>query len=173
MLWPTRGSAAGQGARPTFKAKAYSMASRHESRERALQMLFLWDQSREAPDQVLAGYWGGLWTEELPPARGPVADDFANELLCGAVRRAPEADGLIAAHAEHWRLERMSAVDRNILRLAVFELLEGQTPPPVVIDEALEIAHRFSGDEAAHFINGVLDAIRKDIEARRLTSQTT
>jgi N utilization substance protein B len=64
-------------------------------------------------------------------------------------------------------------VDRSILRLAVYELLETQTPPPVIIDEALEIARRFSGDEAVHFINGVLDAIRKDLEARRLTPHPT
>ena len=135
------------------------MASRHESRERALQMLFLWDQTRETPEKVIEGYWGGLASEVLP-ARA-VVDEFANQLLCGAVRRAPEADLLIQAHAEHWRLERMPAVDRNVLRLAVFELLEAQTPAPVVIDEALEIARRFSGDESVQFINGVLDAIRK------------
>ena len=140
------------------------MASRHESRERALQMLFLWDQSRETPENVIAGYWGGLLSEELP-ARA-VADEFANQLLCGAVGRAAEADRLIVAHAEHWRLERMSAVDRNILRLAVFELLEGQTPAPVVIDEALEIARRFSGDESVQFINGVLDAVWKSLQQK-------
>jgi N utilization substance protein B len=139
------------------------MASRHESRERALQMLFLWDQSRDTPEQVMARFWGGLWTEEAPAARGPAPDDFANQLLHGAVRRVEQADRLIAAHAEHWRPERMSLVDRNILRLAVYELLEGQTPHPVVIDEALEIARRFSGEEAVQFINGVLDAIRKGL----------
>ena len=142
------------------------MASRHQSRERALQMLFLWDQTRQSPETVIAGYWGGLSTEELP-AR-PVADEFANQLLCGAVSRAEEADALIRTHAEHWRLERMSAVDRNILRLAVFELLEEQTPAAVVIDEALEIARRFSGDESVQFINGVLDAVRKAIESQRV-----
>ena len=141
------------------------MASRHQSRERALQMLFLWDQSRQAPESVIAGYWGGLSSEEAP-ARAAVTDEFANQLLCGAVSRAEEADVLIRSHAEHWRLERMSAVDRNILRLAVFELLEGQTPVPVVIDEALEIARRFSGDESVQFINGILDAVRKGIESR-------
>ena len=135
------------------------MASRHESRERALQMLFLWDQTGETPDKVIDGYWGGLASEVLP-ARA-VVDEFANQLLCGTVSRAPEADQLIRAHAEHWRLERMPAVDRNILRLAVFELLEGQTPAPVVIDEALEIARRFSGEESVQFINGVLDAVHK------------
>jgi N utilization substance protein B len=136
------------------------MASRHESRERALQMLFLWDQTREPTDKVIAGYWEGLMSEEVSPRRAAV-DEFANQLLRGAVSRVAEADPLITAHAEHWRLERMSAVDRNILRLGVFELLEGQTPAPVVIDEALEIGRRFSGEESVQFINGVLDAVRK------------
>ena len=143
------------------------MASRHESRERALQMLFLWDQRRDTPEQVIAGYWDGLWSEDLPPEERPprrIIDEFANELLAGAIRRVEEADRLIVAHAEHWRLERMAAVDRNVLRLAVYELLEGQTPAPVVIDEALEIARRFSADESVQFINGVLDAVRKALE---------
>ncbi len=143
------------------------MASRHESRERALQMLFLWDQTRQPPDEVIAGYWGDLLSGEAPgeelPAR-PMADEFSNHLLRGAVDRVSEADALITAHAEHWRLERMSAVDRNILRLAVYELLEKKTPPPVVIDEALEIARRFSGEESVQFINGVLDAVRKALD---------
>jgi N utilization substance protein B len=144
------------------------MASRHESRERALQMLFLWDQTRGTPDQVIQGYWDGLCSEELPAEERParrVIDGFANELLRGAISRVEEADGLIAAHAEHWRPERMAAVDRNVLRLAVYELLEGQTPAPIVIDEALEIARRFSNEEAVQFINGVLDAVRKELEA--------
>jgi N utilization substance protein B len=140
------------------------MASRHESRERALQMLFLWDQTGQSPEKVIAGYWGGLLSEDMPgeakPARRAV-DEFANELFVGAARRAAESDKLIQAHAEHWRLERMPAVDRNILRLAVFELLEQRTPAPVVIDEALEVARRFSGAESVQFINGVLDAIHK------------
>ena len=139
------------------------MASRHESRERALQMLFVWDQTRRHPEKVIEEYWGDLLIDEPTPPRPVASDDFANELLHGAVRRAPEADKLIREHAEHWRLERMPAVDRNILRLAVFELLEGGTPAPVVIDEALEIARRFSGDESVQFINGVLDAVRKSL----------
>ena len=136
------------------------MRSRHESREAALQMLFLWDQTREPTDKVIAGYWEGLMSEEVSPRRAAV-DEIANQILRGAVSRVAEADPLITAHAEHWRLERMSAVDRNILRLGVFELLEGQTPAPVVIDEALEIGRRFSGEESVQFINGVLDAVRK------------
>src|SRR5262250_1663001 len=121
------------------------MASRHESRERAVQMLFLWDQSHESPEQVAARYWGGLASEEMPSEeaapRKPV-DEFANHLLFGTVNRSTDADELIRAHAENWRLERMSGVDRNILRLAIFELLERKTPAPVIIDEALEVARR-------------------------------
>ncbi len=143
------------------------MASRHESRESALQMLFQWDQTHEPPEKVMAGYWSGLMSAEFPRQRA-VADEFANELLCGTIRRIAEADPLIAAHAEHWRLERMSAVDRNILRLAVYELLEKQTPPAVVINEALEIARRFSGEESVHFINGVLDAVRRSLEEKQV-----
>ncbi len=123
-------------------------------------MLFQWDQTGETPEKILAGYWGGLLAEEDSPGR-PAPDEFANQLLRGAVSRAAEADQLIRARAEHWRLERMSAVDRNILRLAVFELLDAQIPAPVVIDEALEIARRFSGEESVQFINGVLDAVYK------------
>ncbi len=124
-------------------------------------MLFIWDQTRRNPEEVIEEYWGSLVVDET--ARQVTADEFANELLQGAVRRAPEADKLIREHAEHWRMERMPAVDRNILRLAVFELLEGEIPAPVVIDEALEIARRFSGEESVQFINGVLDAVRKSL----------
>src|SRR5262249_1314680 len=138
-----------------------SMASRHESRERALQMLFIWDQTRRTPEKVIEDYWGGLLIDETP--RPMAADEFANQLLQGAVGRAPEADRLIRGHPEHRRRERMPAVDRNILRLAVFELLEGEIPAPVVIDEALEVARRFAGEESVQFINGVLDAVRKSL----------
>ncbi len=133
-------------------------------------MLFIWDQTRRNPEKVIEEYWGSLVIDETP--RHVAADEFANQLLQGAVRRAPEADKLIREHAEHWRMERMPAVDRNILRLAVFELLEGQIPAPVVIDEALEIARRFSGEESVQFINGVLDAVRKSlVGANPLTSR--
>jgi len=142
------------------------MAARRESRERALQMLFLWDQTRQSPENVMAGYWNGLLDADLPSDERPApkpSDPFANDLLCGAVSRVAESDRLIVAHAQNWRLERMSAVDRNILRLAVYELLDNQAPVPVIIDEALEIARRFSGEESVPFINGVLDAVRKEL----------
>ena len=78
-----------------------------------------------------------------------------------------EIDALISEHAERWRLERMSTVDRNILRLAIYELLDGETPKKVIINEALEVAKKFSTPEAVHFINGILDAVRQRIEATK------
>ena len=74
-----------------------------------------------------------------------------------------QIDERITRHAEHWRIERMPAVDRNILRLAVYEMLSTPTPPAVVIDEALELARQFAGEESVHFVNGVLDAVRREL----------
>ena len=88
-----------------------------------------------------------------------------HSLVAGAVERVEAIDERITRHAEHWRLGRMPAVDRNILRLAVFEMLHAGTPAPVVIDEALELARRFSSEESVQFINGVLDAIRRETAA--------
>ncbi len=85
------------------------------------------------------------------------------ELIRGTVDKTAEIDQRLIAHSENWRLERMPAVDRNVLRLAIFELLNGKTPAPVVIDEALELTRKFAGDESVPFVNGVLDAVRKDL----------
>ncbi len=90
-------------------------------------------------------------------------DAFMETLATGAAANLPELDSKIAEHAEHWRLERMPRVDRCILRMAVFEMRDIGTPPPVVIDEALELARRYTGQEAIPFLNGVLDAIRKSL----------
>src|SRR5579862_7587522 len=90
-------------------------------------------------------------------------DSFVESLVRGAVDRQGEIDDMIRRHLQHWRLERMATVDRNILRLATYELLATATPPAVVIDEALELARRFSNDEAVQFVNGVLDAANKEI----------
>ncbi|MBI1355536.1 MAG: transcription antitermination factor NusB [Acidobacteria bacterium] len=138
------------------------MASRHRSRERALQMIFQWEASGDEPEQVVASYWNGLATEIGQPA--PAEDQFANSLLHGVARRAKSLDDLIRKHASNWKLERMAAVDRNILRLAVFEMQQGDTAPVVAINEALELGRRFSGEKSARFLNGVLDAIRKTLE---------
>jgi N utilization substance protein B len=138
------------------------MASRHRSREQALQMLYQWDVTKADPEQVIEAYWGGLSADE--GTRSKVVDAFANRLVEGVARRIEQIDDLIKTHAANWRLERMSAVDRSILRMAVYEMLENTDLAPVVINEAIEIGRRFSARESAGFLNGVLDAIRKSLE---------
>ena len=92
------------------------------------------------------------------------AREFATRLALGALSRVPELDERIRSRAEHWRIERMAVVDRNVLRLAVYEFLHEPTPRTVAINEALEIARRFSTYEATQFINGILDAIKRDLD---------
>jgi len=137
------------------------MASRSRSRQRALQILFLWDTRRQPVDDAIDAYYDTLYSEEHPER-----DPFVADLVQGTVNHMAEVDAHITKHAEHWRMERMPAVDRNILRLAVFEMLYGGTPAPVTIDEALELARKFSNEESVQFVNGVLDAIRREIPAR-------
>lgn len=136
------------------------MALRRKARECALQMLFQWEMNRAAPRDVRASYWKGVRSE-------PRTRQFADSLFEGAVARAGEIAALISAHSEHWRLERLPAVDRNILLLATYEIRWGGTPPRVAINEALELAKKFSTEDSAAFINGVLDAIAK----KTVTSQ--
>ncbi len=136
------------------------MPSRRRSRERALQILFSWDARHQPVDEAIDAYFQTLYSEEQPER-----DGFAAELVRGAVRNASAIDIRIAKHAEHWRMERMPAVDRNILRLAVFEMTSEKTPAAVVIDEAIELARKFSSEESAQFVNGVLDAIHREASA--------
>ena len=96
----------------------------------------------------------------------PAWDEFMEILTRGTVEKLEELDALLDRHSQNWRVARMSVVDRNILRLAAFEMLHAQTPPPVVIDEALELARRFSSDESVGFVNGVLDALRRQLPAK-------
>jgi len=125
-----------------------------------LQMLFQADLGGQPPDDVRSTFWKG---------RGDVAAEvkgFAEDIFRVARDRAPEIDKFIESHAENWRMDRMAAVDRNLMRAAVAELLGfPQTPRAVVINEAIEIARKFSSPESAQFINGVLDSIGKEIEA--------
>jgi transcription antitermination protein NusB len=137
------------------------MPARHRSRQRALQVLFSWDQRRQKIDDAISAFYDTLSSEEDDPLRSP-PDEFMETLVRGASEKASTIDRRIAEKSENWRLERMPAVDRNILRLAVFEMSELNTPAPVVIDEALELARQFSGDESISFINGVLDAVHKE-----------
>lgn len=135
--------------------------ARHRARQQALQILFQWDVRRTALDEILRGFYESLLVSEESPT--PVRDAFAETLVRGVIAEIALIDGSITRHAEHWKLPRMPAVDRNLLRLAVYELLRTDTPAAVVIDESLELARRFSGEESVHFINGVLDAVRKEV----------
>ena len=134
------------------------MGGRRQGREHALQMLFQWDLSKGSFNDVRGTFWT-LNQESEADTRA-----FADRLAAGTVRHIAQIDVLLARHAEHWRLPRMATVDRNVLRLATFELLyETQTPRVVAINEALEIARRFSTSEAIQFVNGILDSIHKEV----------
>ena len=138
------------------------MPSRRRSRERALQVLFIWDVRRGEILRAVDDFYETLHSEEEEPARLE-GDQFMEDLVRGAASRAEEIDKLIVDHSANWRLDRMPSVDRNVLRIATFEMLERKLPPPVIIDEAIELVRRFSGDESVSFVNGVLDAIRRTI----------
>jgi transcription antitermination protein NusB len=143
--------------------------SRHRARERALQILFQWDMRQIPVEECIQLFNESLYSESENPV--PLRDDaFVESLVRGTVARQADIDGMIRKHLQHWRLERMATVDRNILRLATYELLSTPTPPAVIIDEALELARRFSNDEAVQFVNGVLDAANKEIAAGNRTA---
>ena len=134
------------------------MGTRRKSRELVLQMLFQADMGRQTPDQVRHTFWSGHHSLE------PDVREFAEDLFRVASDRSEQIDQLIATHAEHWRMERMAAVDRNLLRADVAELLGfPDTPRAVVINEALEIARKFSTPESVQFINGVLDSVGREL----------
>src|SRR5260370_26444245 len=136
------------------------MGSRRKARECALQMLFAADVSLTPPDELVKTYWMELGETEIEES----AREFATRLALGTLAHADDLDERIRLRAEHWRISRMAIVDRNILRLAVYEFLHEPTPRTVAINEALEIARRFSTYEATQFINGILDAIKRDLD---------
>jgi N utilization substance protein B len=136
------------------------MGSRRKARECALQMLFAADVSQTPPDELVKTYWAELGEADIEDA----AREFATRLAIGTLVHTLELDERIRLRAEHWRIARMAIVDRNILRLAVYEFLFEPTPRTVAINEALEIARRFSTYEATQFINGILDAIKRDLD---------
>ena len=137
------------------------MGTRRKSRELALQMLFQSDMGKQNAEHVRKTFWAehGSASAEV---RG-----FADDLFRLAMDRSEEINKLIEGHTEHWRMERMAAVDRNLLRAAVAEFLGfPETPRAVVINEALEIARKFSTPESVHFVNGVLDSVGKELESK-------
>jgi len=139
------------------------MGSRRKARECALQMLFAADVAEMPPDDVVRSYWAELGESELDET----ARAFATRLATGTLSNLEQLDERIRSRAEHWRISRMAVVDRNILRLAVYEFLYEPTPRTVAINEALEIARRFSSYEATQFINGILDAIKRDLDEQQ------
>ncbi|HMF77131.1 MAG TPA: transcription antitermination factor NusB [Bryobacteraceae bacterium] len=149
------------------------MAARHRSRKRALQVLFEWDMRGGEPvDRAIAHYYDTLHSEETESEAQLKPDKFMEELVRGTVADAKVIDQKIEAKAQHWRLARMAVVDRNILRLAIYEMEQRVLPAPVIIDEALELARQFSGDESLSFINGVLDAIYRQTQGAAGTGAT-
>lgn len=145
----------------SFDKAEKSSGTRHKAREAALQMLFANDLVKSPSDVLTEHYWNELGETDIDDK----TREFANDLVCGTIKNIDAIDDRIRTRAEHWRIERMAIVDRNVLRLAVFEFLFHDTPGTVAINEALELARKFSTYEATQFINGILDAIKQDIEA--------
>lgn len=135
---------------------------RRRAREAALQMLYQTEIGRTSAHETIVTYW------PAHDSAGDVPDalrQFADTLVRGTMERLPEIDAMIAAHAQNWRIERMVVIDRIVLRLCVYELLaELDTPPRVVINEGIELARTYSGEEAVAFVNGVLDSVRKELK---------
>ena len=135
--------------------------TRRKARELAMQMLFQGDLGKQTPEQVAKTFWVAREESDVE-VRG-----FAEDLYRVATLRAEEIDELISKHLVKWRIERMPGVDRNVLRLACAEMLGFKgTPFPIVINEALEIARRYSAPESVSFLNGVLDAMAKELVQR-------
>lgn len=134
---------------------------RTQGREAALQILYFWEVGHAQPLSAIEAYFA-----EHQPDAGEDVVGFASRLVLGTIAEVSELDAAIEQHARHWRVERLAVVDRLILRLAVWELRHGaDTPAAVIINEALELARRFSSDESVRFVNGVLDAIHRGTSA--------
>jgi transcription antitermination protein NusB len=151
------------------------MAARHRSRQRALQVLYQWDMTKRPVDEAISSFYETLQADHLAadhmkddrvedpdPETESGRDEFMEELARGASEMASAIDHRIAEKSAHWKLDRMPVVDRNILRLGIYEMSRQDTPAAVVIDEALELARQFSSEESVAFINGVLDAVHKE-----------
>jgi transcription antitermination protein NusB len=139
------------------------MGTRRKSRELAMQMLFQGDLGKQSPEQVTKLFW---------PSRETVDDEtrgFAEDIYRVATTRQDEIDKLIESHAQNWRIERMAVVDRNLMRAAVAEMLGyPNTPAAIIINESLEVGRRYAAPESIQFLNGVLDAIARDLLKQRL-----
>jgi N utilization substance protein B len=132
---------------------------RSKSREFAMQMLFQWDMSQQDPAKLEGKFWKSAKAADKTRA-------FANKLFEGAAEDVAGLDAIIAKHCENWRFERLAAIDRAILRLAIYELSSTDTPPKVILNEAVELAKKFSSEEAGAFVNGVLDSVHKSLQLK-------
>jgi N utilization substance protein B len=139
---------------------------RRKAREFAVQMLYALDLNPEPAKDFLEVFW------ELNQAK-PEIVEYATQLVKGTLAKQKVIDNLISSHSSHWKIDRMPVTDRNILRLATFELLdESSVPSKVVINEAIELAKRFGTTDSATFINGVLDSIHQELLEAQKTSET-
>lgn len=139
------------------------VGERHRAREYALQLLFQLDLSPQDAEGAVEEFWEGKRVVEG-------VREFADELVRGTLASRDAIDGILADAAHNWRVSRMAVVDRNILRLAIFELTgQPDTPHIVIIDEAIELAKKFGDDESGPFVNGLLDAIRVRLDRGEIT----
>ncbi len=135
------------------------MGKRRKARESALQVLYLLDVDDIPPEEALRFYWKDRKASES-------VKDYTQWMVSGIMAQRNSLDDIIQSHSEHWRISRMAVVDRNILRIAVFELIyEAGIAAAIILNEAVEIAKKFSSDQAAQFVNGILDSIRKDMDS--------
>ncbi len=126
-----------------------------------MQMLFQWEMSQQDFAKLEVKFWKGAKAADKTRA-------FANKLFEGTAKEAGALDEIIGKHCENWRFERLAAIDRAILRLAIHELRGGETPPKVILNEAIEMAKKFSSEEAGSFVNGILDTIHKSMKLTQL-----
>jgi N utilization substance protein B len=139
------------------------VGTRRKSRELTMQMLYQGDLGKQTPDEVRKLFWASV-TDVDAETRG-----FAEDIYRVATSRGVEIDALIELHSQNWRLERMPVVDRNLLRAGIAEMLGfPKTPAAIVINESLEVARRYAAPESIHFLNGVLDAVARDLLKARL-----
>ena len=124
-----------------------------------MQMLFQWDMSQQDFTKLEAKFWKNAKAADKTRA-------FANKLFEGAAKDAEALDAIIVKHATNWRFERLAAIDRAILRLAIYEMGGSETPPKVVLNEAVDLAKKYSSEEAGSFVNGILDAVHKSMKTK-------
>jgi transcription antitermination protein NusB len=124
-----------------------------------MQMLFQWDMSQQDFTKLEVKFWKSAKAADK-------TREFANELFEGTAKDVAVLDALIVGHSDNWRFERMAAIDRAILRLAIYEMQQAQTPAKVVLNEAVDLAKKFSSEESGGFVNGILDSVRKSLNVK-------